>query len=91
MHDARMAKVTLITGLIVVYGYACELFFGWYSGNEYERFMLVNRILTGPYAWIGDGSILACQDDNGNPGVYRWDLFSAPTLLYRGPCPATAG
>lgn len=48
-------------------------------------------ILTGPYAWIGDGSILACQDDNGNPGVYRWDLFSAPTLLYRGPCPATAG
>jgi Ni/Fe-hydrogenase subunit HybB-like protein len=50
-HLENMAKVTLITGLIVVYGYACELFFGWYSGNEYERFMLMNRILTGPYAW----------------------------------------
>jgi len=50
-HLENMAKVTLVTGLIVVYGYACELFFGWYSGNEYERFMLMNRILTGPYAW----------------------------------------
>ena len=39
-----------VTGLIVVYGYACELFYGWYSGNQYERFMLYNRI-TGPYGW----------------------------------------
>ena len=43
-HLENMAKVTLVTGLIVVYGYACEVFFGWYSGNEYERFMLKNRI-----------------------------------------------
>jgi Ni/Fe-hydrogenase subunit HybB-like protein len=50
-HLENMAKVTLVTGLIVCYGYACELFFGWYSGNQYERFMLQNRILTGPYAW----------------------------------------
>jgi Ni/Fe-hydrogenase subunit HybB-like protein len=50
-HLENMAKVTLITGLIVVYGYACEAFFGWYSGNEYERFMLKNRIYYGPYAW----------------------------------------
>ena len=50
-HLENMAKVTLLTGLIVVYGYGCEAFFGWYSGNEYERFMLVNRIFEGPYAW----------------------------------------
>jgi molybdopterin-containing oxidoreductase family membrane subunit len=50
-HLENMAKVTLVTGLIVCYGYACELFFGWYSGNQYERFMLMNRVLTGPYAW----------------------------------------
>ena len=50
-HLENMAKVTLLTGLIVVYGYACELFFGWYSGNEYERFMLKNRMYYGPYAW----------------------------------------
>ena len=50
-HMENMAKVTLVTGLVVVYGYACEAFFGWYSGNEYERFMLKNRIYYGPYAW----------------------------------------
>ncbi|MCC7008124.1 MAG: polysulfide reductase NrfD [Acidobacteria bacterium] len=50
-HLENMAKVTLVTGLVVVYGYACEAFFGWYSGNEYERFMLKNRVYYGPYAW----------------------------------------
>jgi Ni/Fe-hydrogenase subunit HybB-like protein len=50
-HLENMAKVTLVTGLIVVYGYLCEAFFGWYSANEYERFMLKNRIYYGPYAW----------------------------------------
>ena len=50
-HLENMAKVTLVTGLIVVYGYLSEAFFGWYSGNEYERFMLKNRIYYGPYAW----------------------------------------
>jgi molybdopterin-containing oxidoreductase family membrane subunit len=50
-HLENMAKVTLVTGLIVVYGYLSEAFFGWYSGNEYERFMLKNRMYYGPYAW----------------------------------------
>jgi molybdopterin-containing oxidoreductase family membrane subunit len=50
-HLENMGKVMLVTGLIVVYGYMCEAFFGWYSGNESERFMLVNRIFDGPYMW----------------------------------------
>jgi molybdopterin-containing oxidoreductase family membrane subunit len=50
-HMENMAKVTLVTGLIVCYGYLCEAFFGWYSANEYERFMLKNRVYYGPYAW----------------------------------------
>jgi Ni/Fe-hydrogenase subunit HybB-like protein len=49
-HLENMAKVTLVTGLIVVYGYAMEAFFAWYSANTYERFMLINRTM-GPYAW----------------------------------------
>jgi molybdopterin-containing oxidoreductase family membrane subunit len=49
-HLENMAKVMLATGLIVVYGYAMEAFFAWYSGNEYEQYMLLNRI-TGPYWW----------------------------------------
>ena len=49
-HLENMAKVTLVTGLMVVYGYAMEAFFGWYSANTYEQFMIFNR-MTGPYAW----------------------------------------
>jgi Ni/Fe-hydrogenase subunit HybB-like protein len=50
-HLDNMAKVMLTTGLVVVYGYTMEAFFGWYSGNEYESYMIHNR-MTGPYAWI---------------------------------------
>ena len=50
-HIENCCKVMLVTGLIVVYGYMCEAFFGWYSGNEYERFMIKNRQYYGPYAW----------------------------------------
>jgi molybdopterin-containing oxidoreductase family membrane subunit len=48
-HLDNMAKVLLTTGLIVAYGYLMEGFFAWYSANEYERFMMVNRMI-GPYA-----------------------------------------
>jgi Ni/Fe-hydrogenase subunit HybB-like protein len=47
-HLENMAKVMLATGLIVFYGYLIELFFAWYSGNVYERFMAHNRVF-GPY------------------------------------------
>ncbi|PYS23308.1 MAG: hydrogenase [Acidobacteria bacterium] len=47
-HMNNMAKVMLATGLIVFYGYLIEAFFGWYSGNQYERFMIWNR-MHGPY------------------------------------------
>jgi molybdopterin-containing oxidoreductase family membrane subunit len=49
-HLENMAKITLVTGLIVVYGYMTEAFFAWYSANTYEQFMIRNR-MTGPYAW----------------------------------------
>jgi molybdopterin-containing oxidoreductase family membrane subunit len=48
-HLENMAKVMLATGLIVGYGYTMEAFMGWYSGNPYESFMILNR-MTGPYA-----------------------------------------
>jgi len=47
-HLENMAKVMLATGLVVGYGYAMEAFMAWYSGNPYERYMIVNR-MTGPY------------------------------------------
>jgi len=48
-HLRNMAKVMLATGLIVAYGYMMEAFTAWYSGSEYEQFMILNR-MTGPYA-----------------------------------------
>src|SRR5215216_4627588 len=48
-HLQNMAKVMLVTGLIVAYGYAIEAFIAWYGGDRYEGFMIWNR-LTGPYA-----------------------------------------
>jgi len=50
-HLIYMGKVMLATGLIVVYGYAMEAFFGWYSASQYETFMIKNRIWEGPYWW----------------------------------------
>jgi Ni/Fe-hydrogenase subunit HybB-like protein len=50
-HLENMAKITLVTGLIVCYGYAMEAFYSWYSANVYEQYMINNRALYGPYAW----------------------------------------
>ena len=53
-HLENMAKVMLVTGLIVFYGYIMEAFYGWYSANRYESYMIFNR-MTGPYApfyWV---------------------------------------
>ncbi len=46
----KMAKVMMVTGMMVGYAYSMEFFIAWYSGNEYERFAFINRAL-GPYWW----------------------------------------
>lgn len=48
-HLKNMAKILLATSLIVTYGYMTETFMAWYSGNQYESFMILNR-MRGPYA-----------------------------------------
>ncbi len=49
-HMELMAKVILLTGMIVGFAYTTELFVAWYSGNPYEQFTFMNRAF-GPYAW----------------------------------------
>ncbi|HEY7292407.1 MAG TPA: NrfD/PsrC family molybdoenzyme membrane anchor subunit [Vicinamibacterales bacterium] len=49
-HLQNMAKVMLVTGLIVAYGYGTEAFIAWYSADKYEMFVPFNRV-TGPYWW----------------------------------------
>ncbi|MBI2833359.1 MAG: polysulfide reductase NrfD [Acidobacteria bacterium] len=58
-HLENMAKVILVTGLIVAYGYGIEAFMGWYSGNGYEKYVVVNR-LVGPY-WPGYWALILCN------------------------------
>src|SRR5579864_5293082 len=50
-HLENMAKVMLATGLIVAYGYMMETFGAFYSGNQYDRFVVLNRWF-GPYAFF---------------------------------------
>jgi molybdopterin-containing oxidoreductase family membrane subunit len=49
-HIDNMSKVMLATSLIVAYGYCAEAFFAFYTGNNYEMFMMWNRMWSGPYA-----------------------------------------
>ncbi len=58
-HLDSAAKVLLATGLIVAYGYFNEYFIGWYGHNQFERYVLLNRLF-GPYAWTG-WLMLACN------------------------------
>jgi len=58
-HLDVMAKVMLTTGMIVVYGYFMEVFASLYSGNEYEEYLLYNRLF-GPSSWAYWG-LLFCN------------------------------
>jgi molybdopterin-containing oxidoreductase family membrane subunit len=58
-HLDNMGKVLLATGLIVGYGYMMEAFSAYYSANQYERFMILNRMF-GPYA-IAYWCLIACN------------------------------
>jgi Ni/Fe-hydrogenase subunit HybB-like protein len=49
VHLDHAAKVLLATGALVAYGYASEIFMAFYSGDEYEIAMTVDR-WTGFYA-----------------------------------------
>jgi molybdopterin-containing oxidoreductase family membrane subunit len=58
-HLENMAKIMLATGLIVAYGYGLETFMAWYSGNRFEKFMMLNRMV-GPY-WPAYWALISCN------------------------------
>ncbi len=49
-HLDNMNKIILVTSMMVGYGYIMEYFMAWYSGNNFEQFVFINRAF-GPYAW----------------------------------------
>jgi hypothetical protein len=74
-----MGKVMLVTGLIVGYGYVNEAFFGYYSANKYEGFMIWNR-MTGPYApiyWALIFCNILCPQF-----LWRKSVRTSPILLF---------
>ena len=36
-HLDAMAKLILVTGLVLTYFYICEMFTAWYSGDHFEK------------------------------------------------------
>jgi Ni/Fe-hydrogenase subunit HybB-like protein len=54
-HFDNMNKVILVTGAMVTYGYAMEMFMAWYGGSEYETTLAFATRMLGPYApfyWV---------------------------------------
>ncbi len=49
-HLENMAKILLVTGMMVGFAYAMEFFIAWYGGNKYETETFINRAF-GPYWW----------------------------------------
>ena len=59
LHLELMNKIMLTTGTLVGYAYAMEFFIAWYSGNQYERYVFINRA-TGPL-WWAYWSMITCN------------------------------
>lgn len=58
-HLENVAKLIIVTSLIVGYAYVTEFFFAWYGGNPFERSTFAARA-SGPYAplfWL----MVACN------------------------------
>jgi Ni/Fe-hydrogenase subunit HybB-like protein len=75
-HLENMGKIMLATGLIVFYSYITEAFYAYYSGNPFERYMMMNRAF-GPY-WKMYWMLILC---NG----------LAPQLMWIKRCRTSAG
>ena len=51
-HLDNMAKIILVTSLMVGYAYLTEFFMAWYGGNPWEQFQFLDRVF-GPMWWCG--------------------------------------
>jgi molybdopterin-containing oxidoreductase family membrane subunit len=58
-HLDNAAKIMFATGLILAYGYCMEIFTAFYSNDQYEIAMTMNRFF-GPYAPVYWG-VIACN------------------------------
>ena len=59
-HLDSMAKMLLVTGWIVLYSYAVEMWSAWYSGDRFEMYTHLVARPTGPYAFVF-WTVIACN------------------------------
>jgi len=52
-HIDKVAKLTLVSGLIIDYIYLMEIFIAWYSGDPYERWVFGHRFFGQSYWYFG--------------------------------------
>jgi molybdopterin-containing oxidoreductase family membrane subunit len=52
-HIDKVAKLTLVSGLIIAYIYLMEIFIAWYSGDPYERWVFGHRFFGHTYMVFG--------------------------------------
>jgi len=78
-HIDWMCKIMLATGIIVFFGYCCEVFYAYYSGDAFEIANTRNRFF-GPYSFYY-WSLIFC---NGlGPQVLWWKKarYNIPTVF----------
>ncbi len=51
-HLDAMGKMMLVTGWIVTYSYAIEIWTAWFSGEPYEMYTYLKMRPAGPYAFV---------------------------------------
>jgi molybdopterin-containing oxidoreductase family membrane subunit len=51
-HLDNLAKMLLVTGGILTYGYLIEIFMAWYSGDLFEKYTFLVARPFGPAAWV---------------------------------------
>jgi hypothetical protein len=78
-HMEVMNKIIMTTGLMVGYAYAAEFFIAWYSGNQYERFVFVNRAF-GPYGWAY-WVMVSCNVIIPQIFWFRWARRTIPVMF----------
>jgi molybdopterin-containing oxidoreductase family membrane subunit len=78
-HLELINKIMLLTGSLVGYAYLMEFFIAYYSGNQFERYVFLNRLF-GPM-WWGEWMMLLCNV--ALPQLYwsKWARTSIPVMF----------
>jgi molybdopterin-containing oxidoreductase family membrane subunit len=51
-HIDNVCFLTLATGWVVIYAYACEFYLAWYGGEAAEMYTMLHGWTMGPNAWV---------------------------------------